>query len=111
MSRLHVTIVAALLALAAVLGGVAVARTTGLGAASRASTDAAVAAKEKQLAAFQRQLARALAARTPALPRVPKVAKAPARPVQRVVYHRPPPIVVVRHTHHEDDGHEGGGDD
>jgi hypothetical protein len=123
MHKLHVTAVAALLAVAVVLGSVAAVRTTGLGAASRHANDAAVAAKKKQLASYERRLRHALAAKTPALPKVPRVPAAPVRPAaapgpapsQRVVYHRPPPIVVVKHTHHGDDGgfeaEGGGGDD
>ncbi len=122
MNKLHATAVAALVAAAVVLGGIAVVRTTGLGAASHRAADATVAAKTRQLAAYERQLTRALGARTPALPTVPKikattpVQTAPAAAAQqRVVYHRPPPIVVVKHTHHGDDGGSeqggGGGDD
>jgi len=121
MHKLNTTAVAALLAVAVVLGSVAVVRTTGLGATSRHANDAAIAAKTRQLAAYERQLRHALATRTPALPKVPKIPAAPARtappapaPQQRVVYHRPPPIVVVKHTHHGDDGgsdSEGGGGD
>jgi hypothetical protein len=121
MRKSNVAVIAGLLAAAAVLGGVALVRTTGLGAASRAANDAAVAAKEKQLAAFQAKLERALARKTPALPPLPKavqasaaVSPAGAAPQAKVVYRRPPPIVVVKHTHHGDDGYEaegGGGDD
>ena len=110
-TKTHATLVAALLAVAAVLGTVALTHTTGLGAASRRASDAAVAAKERQLAAYEQQLSIALAAATKPLP---KAGASPAAPQQqRVVYHRPPPVVVVTHTHRGDDGHEaeGGGDD
>lgn len=115
MTRLHVTAVSALLAVAVVLGAVAAMRTTGLGAASQHANDAAVAAKTRQLAAYERSLTRALAAKTPALPKVPARSSVPAQPPQqRVIYHRPPPVVVVKHTHRGDDGNEtgsGGGRD
>jgi hypothetical protein len=122
MHKLQTTAVAALLAVAVVLGSVAVVRTTGLGAASRHQNDAAVAAKTRQLAAYERKLVRALAAKTPALPKVPAVPAAPKStpapapaPAQRVIYQRPPPVVVVKHTHHgDDDGFQaerGEGDD
>ncbi len=119
MHKLNVAAVAALLALAAVLGGTALLRTTALGSAGRHANDAAIAAKSKQLAAYERKLQKALAAKPPALPPLPaashSVSPATAVPQQRVVYQRPPPIVVVKHTHHGDDGAEqgdggGGGD-
>jgi len=122
MHRLNVAIVAALLAVAVALGTDAVTRTVGLGTAGRHANDAAIAAKTRQLAAFEQKLRQALAAKTPALPPMPKTPRpssAPAQaappPPQRVIYRRPPPIVVVKHTHHGDDGTErgdgGGGDD
>ena len=107
MNRLHLTLVAALLAAAAVLGTVAATHTVSLGA--RTGTTGVVA-KTRQLQRFEASLRRALAKRPPALP------AAPAAP--RVVYRRPPAIVVVHHTHQSDDGGEteaaggggGGGD-
>lgn len=111
MNKLHTAIVAALLALAVVLGGVAVVQTSGLGAAAQHANDAAVAAKARQLAAYERGLQHALRAKTPALPRVPAGAAGGQATQQRVVYHRPPPIVVVKHTHRGDDGSEGAGRD
>jgi hypothetical protein len=113
MNKLHVTILALLLAGAAVLGTTAVARTTGLGSAARQTNDAAVAAQTKQLAVFAAKLRQELKKKPPALPPVPKphpaaaVAQAP-----RIVYHQPPPVVVTVHKHHGDDGEgEGGGGD
>jgi hypothetical protein len=120
MRKLHVTVVSLLLAAATVLGATSLVRTTGLGAASRSTNDAAVAAKEKQLATYEAKLRAVLAAKAPALPPLPKTAGgAPtpttAAPQQRVVYRRPPPVVVVQHASHGDDGYEradgGGGDD
>jgi hypothetical protein len=119
MNRITVTIVAGLLAAAAVLGAVAVTHTVSLGAARTHAGDAAVLARAKQLDRFEASLQHALARRPPALPAVPKPPAAPAPTLQaqpRVVYRRPPAIVVVRHTHHGDDGGTeaadgGGGDD
>ena len=112
MNKLHTTVIAALLAGAVVLGGLAVLRTTGLGASAQQTNNAAVATKTQQLAAYQRSLEQALTAKTPALPKVPATGGstvAPAQAQQRVVYHRPPPIVVVKHTQHADDGSEAAG--
>ena len=95
MNRRHVFTVAALFAVAAVVGFTALGRTVHLGAASRHANDAAVAAKTKQLNAFERSLHRQLAA----APKVPAAATspAPASHAQRVVYVRPAPIVVHKH--------------
>ena len=113
MRKSNVALIAGLLALAAVLGSVALARTAGLGAAGRQANDAAVAAKTKQLAAYQAKLEKALAQKTPALPPLPKTSSvaspATAAPQQKVVYRRPPPVVVVKHTAHGDDGNESNG--
>jgi hypothetical protein len=109
MNKLHLTIVAGLLAGAAVLGAVAVSHTTSLGTAQRQSAETAVRARTKQLDRMQAALKRALAAKPKARP----AATPAAAPAPRIVYHRPPPIVVVKHTHHGDDGSfenaDGGG--
>lgn len=118
MHKLHVTVIALLLAGAAVFGAVAVARTTGLGSAARQSNDAAFAARVHQLSTYAAKLRKELRAKPPALPAVPKakpVAAAAAAAAPRIVYHRPPPVVVTVH-HHGDDGSGeadggGGGDD
>lgn len=125
MHKFNVTLVAALVAVAAVLGAVAVTRTTHLGAAARQTNDAAFVARTKQLTAFAAKLRQELKAKPPALPPVPKPppvaatpapAAAPVAQAPRVIYHRPPPIVHVVH-HHGDDGSGesdsggGGGDD
>jgi hypothetical protein len=110
-SKPQITIVAALLAAAAVLGAVAMTHTVSLGAALARPSDAKLLARAKQLDRFEASLRRALARTPPALPKIPKAAaaaaqqagpSAPAAP--RVVYQRPPAIVVVRHLHHGDDG-------
>ena len=107
MKRIHVTLIALLLAIAAVFGTVAATRTAHLGSASRSANAAAYAARVKQLDAYAASLQRQLADR--AVPTAGAPASAP-----RIVYHRPPPIVIVKHTHHGDDGGfenaaEGGG--
>jgi len=115
MKKTNVALIAGLLALAAVLGTVAVTRTVSLGAASRHATTTTVRARTRQLDAYTASLRRALAHKPPALPALPKTNG--QAPVQRVVYRRPPSIVVVKHTHHGDDrfeqadGGAGGGDD
>jgi len=114
MNKAHLTILAVLFAASAVLGAVAVTRTTHLGAASRAAQDAQVAAQTHQLNAYAATLKKQLHTKTPALPKVPKVAAAPmgaaaaAPAAPRIVYQQPPPVVVTLH-HHGDDGSDGGG--
>lgn len=122
MHKLHITLVAALLAGAAVLGTFAATHTVSLGAAHRQKSDASVRARAKQLHRFEASLHRALAKKPPALPKVPATPRAqlPVAPPTRpgVIYRRPPAIVIVRHTNHGDDGvsreasdAEGGGGD
>jgi hypothetical protein len=119
MKKLHITLVAGLLAAAAVLGTFAATHTVSLGAAHTRAGQTKVLARAKQLDRFEASLRRALARRPPALPTVPTAtasgAEAPSQQ-PRVVYRRPPAIVVVRHLHHGDDGggreaadSEGGG--
>ena len=60
MNRAHLTILAVLFAASAVLGAVAVTRTTHLGAASRAADNAAVAAQTHQLSAYAATLKKQL---------------------------------------------------
>ena len=99
MRKLHITIVALLLAGAAVLGMVAMARTARVGAATTQRNDAAYRARVKQLNAAEARLRSALAAK-PAAPAA-VVAAGP-----RVVFRRPAPIVVTLHKRHRDDGPE-----
>jgi len=99
MSRRHATIIALILALAAVAGGVAAMRTAHVGAAARtAGLDAQVAQRTSELnraeAALRRAVAQAAAPVRTASP------AAPPRP-QRVVYVRPAPRVVTVHRHGE----------
>jgi hypothetical protein len=114
MNKAHVTILALLFAGAAILGAVAVTRTTGLGHAALQTKDTAVSARTRQLNAYAAKLQKELRAKPPALPAIPKQRPAAtASPVApQVVYHQPPPVVVTVHRHHSDDGgHEGGGGD
>jgi hypothetical protein len=116
MHKFNVTLVALLVGIAAVLGAVAVTRTTSLGSAARAANDAAVSGRTKQLSAFSAKLQKELRAKPPALPKVPPrpapPAAAPVSSAPRVVYHQPPPVVVTVHRHHgDDDSNEGGGGD
>ena len=97
MNKLHVTLIALLLAVAAVFATVALTRTSGLGTASRRAADAAYNARVTQLNAYAASLQRTLRA-------APASTSGPTPPATRIVYHRPPPIVVVKHTHHGDDG-------
>ena len=106
MKKLHVSLIALLLAIAAVIGTFAATRTASLGTSSRQASNAAYTAKVTQLDAFSAKLRQELAAK-PAQIQI----KAPARSAvtPRVVYRRPPAIIVVKHTHHGDDGSERGG--
>ncbi|HJX48234.1 MAG TPA: hypothetical protein VJ375_10320 [Gaiellaceae bacterium] len=111
MKKLHVSLIALLLAIAAVVGTFAATRTASLGTSSRQASNAAYTAKVKQLDAFSARLRQELAAK-PAQVQIQAPARAAVTP--RVVYRRPPAIVVVKHTHHGDDGSEragGGGND
>ena len=112
MNRFHVTVLALLFAASAVLGAVAVTRTTHLGAAAQQANNANVTAQTKQLTAYAATLRQQLRAKAPALPALPKAsptAVASAAQAPRIVYHRPPPVVVTVHNHHGDDGGDGGG--
>jgi hypothetical protein len=101
MKKIHVTAVAILLGIAAVLALFAVTKTVSLGAGSRQAQDAVVQRRTQQLNAFEQSLRRQLT----------QAAAAPAStPAPRIVYHRPPPIVVTTHRQH-DDGESEGRDD
>jgi hypothetical protein len=108
MNKAHLTILAVLFAAAAVLGAVAVTRTTHLGAASRTTQDAAVQARTHQLRAYAAMLKKQLDRKPPALPAVPKAHVSAAHAAPRIVYQQPPPVVVTLH-HHGDDGSDGEG--
>lgn len=113
-NKFHVTLLAVLYAGVAVLGAVAVSRTTHLGAAAQHTNDKAVAVQSHQLDAYAAQLKKQLKTRPPALPKVPKAASAPGgSPVSasapRIVYHQPPPIIIHKHHHGDDGSGDGGG--
>ncbi len=110
MNKAHLTILAALFAASAVLGAVAVTRTTHLGVASRAAQNATVQARTQQLNAYAATLKKQLERKPPALPAVPKAHASSAPAAPRIVYQQPPPVVVTLHRHGDDgsDG-EGGG--
>jgi hypothetical protein len=122
MNKVHITVVAGLLAGAAVLGTFAARHTVSLGAAHTKVSNANVLTRTKQLNRFEASLREALAKKPPALPAVataPAAQQSGAGSAQpRVIYQRPPAIVVLRHTHHGDDGDDreaasggdGGGD-
>lgn len=98
MNKIHVTLIALLMAIAAVFATVALTRTSALGNAGRRTADAAYQARVKQLNAYEASLQLAL---HPSPAPMRSGARAPA---PTTVYHRPPPIVIVKHTHHGDDG-------
>ena len=108
MKRRHIISISLILALAAVVGGLAATRTAQLGAAAKAipvTTSAGIVQRSRQLDRTEAALRRALARKPPALPPLPSAAASNgARPAQRVVYVRPAPIVHVIHR-------QGGGDD
>jgi hypothetical protein len=122
MNKVHATVIALILGVSGALGIAAATQTTGLRApAASGVSDAAIAARQKQLDKVERQIARARRDKPPALPAVP--AARTSAPVQRqaVVYRRPAPVVVVSSSHHESEdegeddhgghGHGGEGDD
>jgi hypothetical protein len=107
MRRIHTSVIAVVLAVAAVAGMFAVSRTTQLGAAARTGVPAAqIAARNRQLDKIERALL--------------AEAKGPAQAASQVtaqrptVYVRPKPIVRVvhrAHGEHEDEAEGGGFDD
>ncbi len=117
MNKIHVALIAGLLALAALAGTFAATRTVSLGAAGKHASNAAIAARTRQLDAYASSLRRALANKPPAVPSVSGATAGPPAPAAPplVIYHRPPPIVVVKHSSHSGEGIErgdsGGGDD
>jgi hypothetical protein len=107
MNKAHVTLIALLMAIAAVFATVALTRTSALGTASRRAADTAYQARVTQLNAYAASLQRTLRA-------VPASTSGSTPPTTKIVYHRPPPIVIVKHTQHGDDGSvetQGNGDD
>jgi hypothetical protein len=115
MNRKHAALIALILSLAAVAGGIAAIRTAHVGAAAKApSLDAQIAARTARLNRAEAALKRAIdQAQAPAQP----VSTAAAPQAQRIVYVRPAPRVVTIHRsggeREGNDGHgsEGGGFD
>jgi hypothetical protein len=133
MKKSHVFVLAVLVATGAMLGTYALTRTTELGVqartASKASTDAAIAARTRQLNALEVSLRKALAKKPPKLPKLPpKVKVQPPRPAPHVyaaapiVRSAPAPVTVTRVATpapvsqvtkapaHESDHHSSGGE-
>ena len=107
MSRTHATVLAVLLALNAVVGTVALARTLHLGQASHTASNVLVAKRAAQLDRFEASLKAQLAKKPPALPKVPPASTVSAAPAtsaapaaaapQVVRYVRPAPIIIHKH--------------
>lgn len=124
MSRTLAFAFAALLALNAVVGVVALTRTLHLGQASHKASDALVAKQSAQLDRFEASLRTQLAKKPPPLPKMPaaaasgtaSISAAPATSAPQVRYVRPAPIVIHKHRpggEHEAEalGDGGGADD
>lgn len=132
MSRSHAIVFAALLAVNAVIGTVALTRTIHLGQASQTASHKAtttlVAKRTAQLDRFEASLKAQLAKKPPSLPKVPVAhaapsyassapAAAPVASAPQVRYVRPAPIIVHKHrpgggeAEAEGSDHGGGGDD
>jgi hypothetical protein len=110
MTRKHALLVAFILGLAAVFGGLAAIRTAALGqpqaTASTSSQSAALVKRARILDRQEAALRRALAKRPPKLPKVPTFASSSAMASQSasapsVRYVRPAPVVVTIHRSHE----------
>lgn len=93
MTRINALLIALMIGVAALAGTFAVTRTTHLGAAARKQDAVAIAQRQRQLAAGEAALRKALAAS----PAPPAAATSPAAAPQRVVYVRPAPIVIHKH--------------
>jgi hypothetical protein len=123
MSRKLAIVFAALLAVNAVVGTVALMRTVHLGQDSHTSSNALIAKRATQLDRFEASLRAQLAKQSPPLPKMPSrsasngamVSAAAGAVAPRVQYVRPAPIIVHKHRaggEHEDDGAyagDGGG--
>ena len=92
MTRINALLIALMIGFAALAGTFALTRTTQLGAAAQKQNAAVIAQKQRQLAAGEAALRKALAA-SPA----PASSAAATPAAQRVVYVRPAPIVIHKH--------------
>lgn len=105
MSRPLAMAFAALLALNAIVGTVALTRTLHLGQASHKTSNVLVAKRTAQLDRFEASLKAQLAKKPPPLPGIPaaaasgsaQIAAAPTAAVPQVRYVRPAPIVIHKH--------------
>ena len=111
MNRKHATGIAFLIALAAVAGLLAVARTTGLsGASGSSATTALVQARTVQLDRYETTLRERVAAIDAQLAGSTGVVSGAAPVAEKVVYVRPAPIVrTIPRSHDGDD--EGGSEE
>jgi hypothetical protein len=109
MTRFNALLIAVLIGFAALAGTFAATRTTHLGAAAQKQNAAVIAQRQRQLAAGEAALRKALAAK----PAPVKATPATASGAQRVVYVRPAPIVIHKHRAGggEYEARDGGGRD
>jgi hypothetical protein len=114
MKRLHVLVIALMLAIAAAAGLAAAVRTTHVGAAAHVRVaDSRIAQRNRQLNRIEASLAAQARRKPPALPPVGTAVTPRARPAS-VVYVRPKPIVHVVHRvggEHENERETNGGDE
>jgi hypothetical protein len=113
MKRINALVIALMIGVAALAGTYAATRTANLGAAAQKQSAAVIKQRERQLAAGEAALKKALAqSPAPAAARVARPAAPAATGVQRVVYVRPAPIVIHKHRaggEREAEGRDGGG--
>ena len=112
MQRIHALLIALLIGVAALAGTYAATRTAHLGAAARQQSAVVLKQRERQLAAGEAALRKALAQSPAPAPAVGRAAASTG--AQRVVYVRPAPIVIHKHRaggELEAEGRDGGGND
>ena len=113
MNRRHALIVSLLLAVSVAAGVFAVVRPTAGGATSQATrvSGAQIAARQHKLDTWEKSLHKALAARPPKLPALPKARSGSAAvAAPRTVYVRAQAPATSIAIPHGDDGGEHGGD-
>ena len=122
MNRIHSTLIALVVAVAAAVGAYAAVHTVRLGQKAPAPSVSrhAVAVRQAKLVAWRRSLEAALAKRPPTLPKLPHFAPVPApAPAAPNVVAAPPPVTYVQalpvvHYRHEPSTYpatSGSGDD